>query len=116
MYRQTSLDFFRYTFPDGGFSLDPTKLKALQEAAPPKNVNEVHSFLGIANYSARFIKDFASITQPLCELTRKHMTWPWSQTHQGAFPRLKQTLSSDTVTVGCFLIQKKSILKLNARH
>lgn len=73
VYRQTSLDFFGYTFSNGGFSPDFTKLRALQEAAPPKNVNELRSLLGMAKYSARFIKDFASITQPLRELREAHM-------------------------------------------
>lgn len=113
MYRQTSLDFFGYTFSDGGFSPDPTNLKALQEAAPSKNVNEVCSLLGKAIYSARFIKDFASITQPLLELTRKHMTWTWSQTHQDAFQRLKQSLSCGTV-MHYFDPRKQTELVVNA--
>ncbi|KAJ8387608.1 hypothetical protein AAFF_G00153040 [Aldrovandia affinis] len=81
-YAQTTLDFFGYTFSDGGFSPDPKKVQALHDAAAPTNVSEVRSLLGMANYSARFIKDFATITQPLRELTKKTVRWTWAEEHQ----------------------------------
>lgn len=69
-YAQSTLDFFGYTFSDGGFSPDPSKVQALHDATAPTNASEVHSLLGMANYSAHFIKDLGTITQPLRELTK----------------------------------------------
>lgn len=37
----------------------------LHDAAAPTNTSEVHNLLGMANYIACFIKNFAIITQPL---------------------------------------------------
>lgn len=66
-----------YTLSDGGFSPDPKKVQALHDAAAPITVSEVSSLLGMASYSAPFIKEFATITQPLRELTKKtaHCNW-----------------------------------------
>ena len=38
---------------------------------PPKNVSEVRSLLGIVQYSARFIPNFAEMTTPLRKLTHQ---------------------------------------------
>lgn len=95
-YAQTTLDFFGYTFSDGGFSPDPKKVQAMNGAATPTNSSEVRSLLGMANYSARFIKDFATITQPLRELAKK-VCWMWTDEHQKSLDKLKQSLTSDAV-------------------
>ncbi|XP_051992411.1 uncharacterized protein K02A2.6-like [Xyrauchen texanus] len=96
-YAQNTLDFFGYTFSDGGFSPDPKKVQALHDAAAPTNASEVRSLLSMANYSARFIKDFATITQPLRELTKKHVHWTWTEKHQKCLDKMKQSLTSDAV-------------------
>ena len=51
----------------------------------------------MAQYSARFIPNFAEMTTPLRDLTHQGAKWRWSQTEQAAFEKLKDTLSSETV-------------------
>ena len=51
----------------------------------------------MANYSARFIQNFASLTAPLRELIKKGTKWEWSKTEQEAFEKVKESLSADTV-------------------
>ena len=58
----------------------------------PKNVRDVRSFLGFANYYRRFVKDFAAIADPLTSLTRKEVTWQWGPYQRHAFERLKEAL------------------------
>lgn len=94
---QTTLDFFRFTFSDGGFSTDPKKVEALHDTAAPTNASEVCSLPGMENYSVRLIKDFATITQPLRELIKKTAHWTWAEEHQGALNEMKQNLTSDAV-------------------
>ena len=43
---------------------DTAKVQTLKEAEQPTSAEEVRSFLGMANYSARFIKNFFTF-QPL---------------------------------------------------
>ena len=49
------------------------------------------------NYSTRFIQNFATLTAPLRELTKKRTKWEWSKTEQDAFEKIKESLSADTV-------------------
>ena len=61
LFNQSSIDFFGHYFSSDGISADDKKVAALIDASPPKNATEVRSILGLAQYLARFIKDFASI-------------------------------------------------------
>ena len=38
---------------------------SLINASPPRNATEARGFLGLAQYLARFIKDFASVSSPI---------------------------------------------------
>ena len=46
------------------------------------------------NYSSKYIRDFATLTAPLRELTRKEFCFDWTPTHQEACNKLKNALSS----------------------
>ena len=47
------------------------RVKAVLEVEEPKKASDVRSFLGLANYSSRFIPHFATLSEPLRRLTRK---------------------------------------------
>jgi hypothetical protein len=53
----------------------------------------VRSFLGLARFYRRFVKDFGSITAPLNELTKKDMPFVWGDAQQEAFMLLKDKLT-----------------------
>ncbi|KIL55134.1 hypothetical protein M378DRAFT_18214 [Amanita muscaria Koide BX008] len=61
----------------------------------PQTVKQVQSFLGLANYYRRFIKDFAKIARPLHNLVRKDQQWKWGTEEQTAFDNLKTRIESD---------------------
>ena len=63
LFNQSSIDFFGNRFSADGISADDKKVASLVNASPPKNATEVRSFL------ARCIKDFASISAPIRQLT-----------------------------------------------
>ena len=66
----------------------------LLNAPRPQNVHEVRSLLGMANYSSKYIANFATITTPLRELTKKNTKFEWNEIHQKAFEQLTSALTS----------------------
>ena len=51
------------------------KLKAVKEAKPPENVKQIRQFLGLCNFFRGHIQNFAQITSPLTQLTKKDSSW-----------------------------------------
>ncbi len=97
-FRLPKVEFFGYVFSADGLSPDPKKVQALKEASQPKSTSERRSFLGMAQYSTRFIRNFATLTEPLHKLTRQGSAWSWGPSESKAFDDVKEALSEDTIT------------------
>ena len=54
------------------------------------------AFFGLASYYRRFVRNFASIAEPLTRLTKKHTPFKWSTEAETAFNHLKQALVDAT--------------------
>jgi len=54
-----------------GIKVDPQKVKVITEWSRPTNIIEIRSFLGLAGYYRRFVKDFLKIASPLTNLPKK---------------------------------------------
>ena len=61
-----------------GIRVDPAKIEVVVNWKPPRSVNEVRSFLGLAEYYRRFVKGFSVITSPLTKLLKKGVKVEWS--------------------------------------
>ena len=93
-FHSGTLEFFGQIFSEGGTKPDPKRVKALQNAPVPRNVHDVRSLLGMANYSSSYIPNFATITAPLRELTQKNIKFEWTRVHQQACKQLITALTS----------------------
>ncbi|XP_028413864.1 uncharacterized protein K02A2.6-like [Dendronephthya gigantea] len=98
VFSKDRLEFFGYIFSDKGVAADPKKVEAIVNLQPPSNVAEVRSLLGMSNYCSRFIPAYATLTQPLRELTQKDKQWEWTETHDRALNQLKDALVKAPVT------------------
>ncbi|CAF1064638.1 unnamed protein product [Brachionus calyciflorus] len=74
--------------------LDLKKCDALLNAKAPKSVGEVRSLLGLSNYCSRFIPDYATVVEPLRQLTKKSLKWSLEEQHDQALNRMKKLLST----------------------
>ena len=92
-----SITFFGFVFSGDGISPDPKKVEAIKNVEPPTSKTGVRSFLGMANYCAKFIPSFSDISQPLRELTKDDSTFQWTEEHKRAFDKIKEILSSTPV-------------------
>ena len=63
------------------------------QAREPENVAEVRSFLGLANFSCRFIPQFATLSESLRQLTKKDVIFHYGPEQRRSFEALKKSLS-----------------------
>ena len=73
------------------------KVRALQEAPMPTNVQQLRSFLGAVNYYRKFISNLSDLLTPLNELLQKNKRWTWGQKQVAAFEEAKRQLTSTRV-------------------
>jgi hypothetical protein len=67
-----TITFMGHMLSKNGIGPTSDRVKDLVNAAEPKNASEVKSFLGLVNFSARYIPNLATISEPLRKLTRKN--------------------------------------------
>ncbi|XP_028080803.1 uncharacterized protein LOC114282359 [Camellia sinensis] len=79
--------------------VDSSKIEPVQNWEQPKNAPEVRSFLGLASYYRRFVKNLSSIASPLTRLTRKGVRFVWSETCKNAFRELKLRLTTAPILI-----------------
>lgn len=58
----------------------------------PAFAKELRSFLGLARYYRKFVRNFGIISKPLTNLLKKHTLFIWSSDHDAAFAALKKPL------------------------
>ena len=91
------VQFLGHVISGEGIQVDSKKVKAVLEWEAPKNPTEVRSFLGLAGYYRRFIRDFAKLATPLTKLTQKGMDFVWSNACDRSFQELKTRLTQAPV-------------------
>ncbi|XP_075550350.1 uncharacterized protein LOC142583755 [Dermacentor variabilis] len=100
-FHQRELNFFGLNFSADGVRPDPKKIAAFLQIKTPESPQEVRSLLGMINYSGRFLRNLADLTQPLRELTLKDVVWEWTKRQQNALESLKQAMC-DPYTLAYF--------------
>lgn len=56
---QPSVKYLGHIVSENGVETDPQKIQAIKTWPSPRNLKELHSFLGFSGYYRRFIKDYA---------------------------------------------------------
>ena len=97
MFGASELDFFGLRITKNGVSVQESKAEALVKAEAPKTPSEVRSFLGLANYCSRFLKDLAKVVYPLRQLTKAGNKWEWNAEHENAFQTVKSSLTTEAL-------------------
>ncbi|KAG8489038.1 hypothetical protein CXB51_017121 [Gossypium anomalum] len=118
-----------------GIRVDPSKISAIVNWSPPKNVSEVRSFLGLTGYYQRFVQGFSMIASPMTRLLQKDVKFEWTDECQQSFNRLKDLLTKAPVLVqpepgkefviysdaslnglGCVLMQEGKVIAYASRQ
>jgi hypothetical protein len=87
-----------------GTQVDPEKVEAMMQIAPPEYLSELKTLLGAAGYLSRFIPEYAAMVAPLRELETKYVSknafigHEWENPkYRAAFVSVKTALSTAPV-------------------
>ena len=59
--------------------MDPSKIREIKEWPAPRNVSEVRSFMGLAEFYRKFVKKNSRIAYPITSLQRKGKKFVWTK-------------------------------------
>ena len=82
-----------------GVHVNPKKVKSIVNMPEPKNVSELSTFLGMATYYGKYIKDYSTMTAPLNKLRQQDVPWTWGPDQNKAFQAVKAALVSSDVLI-----------------
>ncbi|WVZ89166.1 hypothetical protein U9M48_035603 [Paspalum notatum var. saurae] len=95
--RIKEVSFLGHILSEKGVAVDPSNVEDVLNWKQPETVTEIRSFLGLAGYYRRFIKDFSKMAKPMTSLTKKNAKYVWSSNCEEAFQTLKKLLTSAPV-------------------
>ncbi|GBG73872.1 hypothetical protein CBR_g17584 [Chara braunii] len=71
---------------------EDSKIAAIRDWPIPRTLIKLRSFLGLANYYRKFVRNFSTIVAPLHRLLKKETIWKWNKDCTSAMKKLKQAL------------------------
>ena len=92
-FHLSELTFMGILISEKGIGPTAERIKVLAEAREPETASEVRSFLGLVNFSARFIPDLATLSDPLRQITKKDVPFVFGKLQREAFAKLKEALT-----------------------
>ncbi|XP_043687461.1 uncharacterized mitochondrial protein AtMg00860-like [Telopea speciosissima] len=95
-FGQQSIEYLGHVVSAHGLAVDPSKIAAILSWPSPRNILELHGFLGLSGYYRRFIKGYAHLAAPLTDLLKKG-AYQWSAEAQEAFSQLQQAMTGAPV-------------------
>ncbi|GJY96141.1 reverse transcriptase domain-containing protein [Tanacetum coccineum] len=129
------VQFLGHVVNRDGIHVDPSKVESVKNWKTPESPMEIRSFLGLAGYYQRFIKNFSKIAKPLTQLTQKNKAYVWGEEQEEAFRVLKEKLCNAPVLAlpdgpndfvvycdasnqgfGCVLMQRGKVIAYASRQ
>lgn len=86
------IKYLGHIINESGIKPDERNIEAIKKFPVPKKLVQLQSFLGMASYFRKFIRNFAKKAAPLHQLCRKDVEFIWNEMCQEAFEALKNAL------------------------
>ena len=96
---QPELEYLGYWITRDGIMPQPRKVDAVMNLAPPKNIKELRSFLGLVNYYRDTWIRRSDTLAPLSRLVSKNVKYEWTAVEQDAFDTIKRIMSREALLV-----------------
>ena len=95
----SSTAFLGYIISTGSISMDPEKVRPVEEWSKPTDRKAWQRFLGFAIFYRRFIRNYSTIAAPLTHLTSTMVCFCWDQYAESSFIELKRRFPSGPILV-----------------
>ncbi|GFW58124.1 retrovirus-related Pol polyprotein from transposon 17.6 [Trichonephila clavipes] len=97
-FARQKVKYLGHVIGSGRHSPNKERIKAIQNLQAPTTKKQLRSALGLCNFYRQYIPNFAKISLPLTELTKKKVPneIPWSKEAENAFKELKTALCGIT--------------------
>lgn len=96
-FLHTEITYLGHLISDKGVKPDPKRVEAISKYDKLISAKQVKSFLGVAGYYRKFIKNFSGIAKPLTNLLKKNVKFIWTDKCQESFDDLKRALTSEPI-------------------
>lgn len=89
---QSEIKFLGKLVSTHGISAHPESTEIIKKWPVPKDIKQLESFLGFANYHRNHVKNFAELSHSLYQLIKisGKSKFEWSETHEKAFDEIKK--------------------------
>ncbi|XP_057250646.1 transposon Tf2-1 polyprotein [Beta vulgaris subsp. vulgaris] len=111
----TSGKFLGFVVRHRGIEIDQSKIIAIQDMPPPRNLRELRGLQGRLAYIRRFISNLAGRCHPFSHLMKKGAPFEWDESCHRAFESIKKYLSTPPV-LGAPVPGKPLILYIAAQE
>ena len=96
-FGRKEFEYLGYVLTPEGVKPIESKVQKILDIAPPKNIKQLRSFLGMVNYYRDMWIRRSHILAPLNALNKKGRKWTWGETEQKAFDDIKRVMSKETL-------------------
>ncbi|GBG83892.1 hypothetical protein CBR_g37762 [Chara braunii] len=91
-WAKTQVLYLGHVLDGDGIKPEESKIAAIRDWPTPRTLTELRSFLGLANYYRKFVRNFSTIIAPLRRLLKKEAIWPWDKDCTSALKKLTRAL------------------------
>ncbi|KAL1277849.1 hypothetical protein QQF64_024522 [Cirrhinus molitorella] len=111
--RMREIKYIGHILSANGLKPDEEKIKAVTQLPAPESKQELHRFLGMVKYLAKFIPNLSEISAPLRKLLEKDTAWHWEDAHDKSVEKLKQMITQSP-TLKFYDVSKPVTLSVDA--
>ncbi len=112
IFMAEKIPYLGYSLTSRGITVDRQRIQPVLSAPKPKDRSELRSFLGFAQYFAKFIPHFSTIAEPLYQLSNSD-EFKWKVIHDSSYDSIIKCLTDDT-SLGSFQPGAPSTLTVDA--
>lgn len=91
------IEYLGHIVEDGEVRPSPDKTEAVHKYPEPRDIKQLHSFIGLTSYFRKYIENYALNAKPLTDLLRRDKEFTFNNEQRVAFQTLKEKLADGPV-------------------